>query len=130
MWGSKYTHQPQFKNTTFTGKVDNYIEILRTCSVLLAPYPDYAYYLGSKTKFIEAAACQMPIITTPVGNVDFQNDHVCIGKTKNDLINQIDYLKNENVRNDLGKKLRNEVIKNHNADIEIKKIIKIYKELM
>jgi len=125
-----FREQLQFKNTTFTGKVENYIETLRTCSVLLAPFPNYAVYLGSKTKFIEAAACQMPIVTTPLGNIDFENDHVCIGKTKNDLINQIDYLKNENVRNDLGKKLRNEVIKNYNADIEIKKIIKIYKELM
>ena len=125
-----FRDQLQFKNTTFTGKVKNYIETLRTCSVLLAPFPKYAVYLGSKTKFIEAAACQMPIVTTPLGNIDFENDHVCIGKTKNDLINQIDYLKNENVRNDLGKKLRNEVLKNYNAEIEIKKIIKIYKELM
>ena len=40
----------QFKNTTFTGLVDNYIDTLRTCSVLLAPYPEFACYLGSKTK--------------------------------------------------------------------------------
>jgi len=119
-----------FTNTTFTGKVDNYIDTLRTCSVLLAPYPDFAYYLGSKTKFIEAAACQMPIITTPVGNIDFQNDYVCIGKNNQELSNQIDYLKNENIRNDLGKKLRNEIIKNYNADVEIKKVIKLYNELM
>ncbi len=125
-----FREELQFKNTKFTGKVENYVETLRTCSVLLAPFPNYAVYLGSKTKFIEAAACQMPIVTTPLGNIDFENDHVCIGKTKNDLINQIDYLKNENIRNDLGKKLRNEVLKNYNADIEIKKIIKIYKELM
>ncbi len=119
-----------FKNTTFTGKVDNYIETLRSCSVLLAPYPDYALYLGSKTKFIEAAACQMPIVTTPSGNVDFQNDYVCVGKTKDDLVNQILYLKDESTRADLGKKLRNEVIKKYNADIEIKKVIKLYNELM
>ena len=125
-----FRDQLKFKNTKFTGKVENYVETLRTCSVLLALFPKYAVYLGSKTKFIEAAACQMPIVTTPLGNIDFENDYVCIGKTKNDLINQIDYLKNENVRNDLGKKLRNEVLKNYNADIEIKKIIKIYKELM
>jgi glycosyltransferase involved in cell wall biosynthesis len=119
-----------FKNTTFTGRVDNYIDTLRSCSILFAPFPKFAYYLGSKTKFIEAAACQMPIVTTPVGNVDFENDYVCIGETKEDLVNQIQYLKDEDVRNDLGKKLRNEIIKNHNAEIEIKKIIKIYKELM
>ncbi len=120
----------KFKNTTFTGKVDNYIETLRSCSVLLAPFPEYAYYLGSKTKFIEAAACQLPIVTTPVGNVDFENDYVCIGKTKEDLVNQIHYLKDEDIRIDLGKKLRNEIVKNHNAEIEIEKVIKIYKELM
>ena len=125
-----FSNSLQFKNTTFTGQVDNYIETLRTCSVLLAPYPEYACYLGSKTKFIEAAACEMPIITTPIGNLDFQNDYVCLGKTSSDLANQIDYLKAENVRSDLGKKLKNEILKNYNANIEIKKVIKIYNELM
>ena len=120
----------KFKNTTFTGKVDNYIDTLRTCSVLLAPYPEFACYLGSKTKFIEAAACQMPIITTPVGNLDFQNDYVCLGRTNNDLADQIDYLKNEDVRNDLGKKLKNEILKSYNANIEIKKVIKLYNDYM
>ena len=120
----------QFKNTTFTGQVDNYIDTLRTCSVLLAPYPEYACYLGSKTKFIEAAACEMPIVTTPIGNLDFQNDYVCLGKTNSDLANQIDYLKDENVRDDLGKKLKNEILKKYNANIEIKKVIKLYNEFL
>ena len=119
----------QFKNTQFLGKVDNYIETLRTCSVLFAPFPDYAYYLGSKTKFIEAAACQMPIITTPSGNVDFQNDYICLGKTKEELVEQLHYLENEGIREDLGKKLRNEISQKYNAEIEIEKVIKIYKEL-
>ena len=118
----------QFKNTKFTGKVSNYVETLRSCSVLLAPYPEYAYYLGSKTKFIEAAACHMPIITTPVGNVDFQNDYVCLGKTKEDLVKQMHYLEDENVRKELGKNLRDEIEKKYNADIEVNKIIKLYKE--
>lgn len=118
-----------FKNTKFLGKVDNYIEELRSCSVLFAPYPEYAYYLGSKTKFVEAAACQMPILTTPVGNVDFQNDYVCIGKTKEELVERLHYLEDESVRMDLGKKLRNEISLNYNAEIEIEKVIKIYKEL-
>ena len=119
-----------FKNVSFTGKVDNYVDTLRKCSVLFAPYPDYAYYLGSKTKFVEAAACQIPIVTTPVGNIDFQNDFVCVGKTNDELINHIKYLENENIRLDLGKKLRNEIHKNYNADIEIKKVIKLYNELI
>ena len=119
----------QFKNTQFTGKVDNYIETLRRCSVLLAPYPEYAYYLGSKTKFLEAAACKMPIITTPVVNLDFQNDYVCLGKTNQELVEQINYLKNEGVRKDLREKLRDEVAKKYNAEIEVEKLIKIYNEL-
>ncbi len=125
----KFRDELQFKNIEFTGKVDNYIETLRSCSVLLAPYPEYAYYLGSKTKFLEAAACNMPIITTPAGNVDFQNDFVCLGKTKEELVNQIHYLKDESVRIDLGKKLRNEILEKYNAEREIKKIIKIYEEI-
>jgi len=119
----------QFANTKFLGRVNNYVDVLRSCSVLFAPYPEYAYYLGSKTKFVEAAACQMPILTTPVGNIDFQNDYVCIGKTKEDLAQQLHYLENEDVRTDLGKKLRNEISLNYNAEIEIEKAIKIYKEL-
>lgn len=125
----KFHDELKFKNTTFLGRVDNYIETLRSCSVLFAPYPDYAYYLGSKTKFVEAAACQMPILTTPVGNVDFQNDYVSIGTTKEELVKQLQYLANEDVRTDLGKKLRNEISINYNAEIEIEKVIKIYKEL-
>lgn len=120
----------QFRNTKFMGTVDNYVDTLRSCSVLFAPYPEYAYYLGSKTKFLEAAACQMPILTTPVGNVDFQNDYVCIGKTKEELVNQLHYLEDENVRMELGRKLRDEISKKYNAEKEIDKVIKIYKELV
>ena len=119
----------QFKNIKFTGQVENYIDTLRNCSVLFSPYPEYAYYLGSKTKFLEAAACEMPIITTPVGNLDFQNDYVCLGKTKEKLAEQVRYLENESIRKDLGKKLRNEISKKYNAEIEVEKLIKIYKEL-
>lgn len=125
-----FRNELQFKNTKFTGKVDNYIETLRSCSVLLAPFPEYAHYLGSKTKFLEAAACQMPIVTTPVGTIDFENDYVCIGKTKDELVNQLHYLESEDVRKDLGKKLREEISRKYNAEIEIEKVIKIYKELL
>ena len=40
------------------------------------------------------------------------------------------YLENESIRKELGKKLRNEISINYNAEIEIEKVIKIYKELM
>ena len=63
-----------FKNTEFLGLVDNYYKVLRSCSILFSPYPAYAKYLGSKNKFLEAAACEMPIITTSSGAVDFKQD--------------------------------------------------------
>lgn len=118
-----------FQNVEFLGEIQNYNEMLTSCSVLFAPFPDYARYLGSKNKFLEAACSQMPIVTTPSGAIDFNNELLCIGKTNNELVNQIKYLEDENVRKELGKKLKNEIEKNHNAMIEVDKIIKIYDEL-
>jgi hypothetical protein len=55
---------------------------------------------------------------------------VCIGNTKEDLVKQMHYLEDDGVRTDLGKKLRDEISKKYNAEIEIEKVIKIYKELL
>lgn len=117
-----------FKNVEFLGLVDNYYEVLRSCSVLFSPYPSYAKYLGSKNKFLEAAACKMPIITTSSGAVDFNQDLLLIGDSSIELIKLIESMKNENERKNIGKSLRIEIEKNYNADIEIKKIIKLYNE--
>ena len=117
-----------YSNTKFLGIVDNYNEILRSCSVLFSPYPENARYLGSKNKFLEAAACQMPIVTTSSGAIDFRNDLLLIGDTTKELTDLIRSMKDENERNDLGKKLRSEIEQNYNADIEVKKIIKLYTE--
>ena len=40
-----------FKNVKFTGETQNYLKTLQTCSILLAPYPEHAYYLVQKIKF-------------------------------------------------------------------------------
>lgn len=123
-----FSTQLNFKNVEFLGVVDNYNEILRSCSVLFSPYPAHAKYLGSKNKFLEAAACHMPIITTSSGAIDFRKDLLLIGDTSKKLIELIRTMKNENERKNLGKNLRSEIEKNYNADIEIKKIIKLYNE--
>ena len=39
-------------------------------------------------------------------------------------------MKDENERHDLGRKLRVEIEQNYNADTEIQKIIKLYKEYL
>ena len=119
-----------FKNVEFVGETEHYIDTLRKCSVLFSPYPEYAYYLGSKNKILEAAACEMPIVTTKRGTIDFNKDLLVVGDTVDELIEGITYLKNENIRKKMGKKLRNEIERNHNADIESKKLIKIYNEFV
>ena len=60
----------------------------------------------------------------------FPKDLVLIGKSKHDFVDKLLYLKDENIRKTYGKKLRQEIEKNHNADIEIKKLISLYNELM
>ena len=125
-----FRNELNFKNTEFLGLVDNYYEVLRSCSVLFSPYPAYAKYLGSKNKFLEAAACEMPIITTSSGAVDFKQDLLLIGNSSTELIKLIEFLQNENERKKIGKSLRVEIEKNYNADVEIKKIIKLYKEYL
>ena len=123
-----FRNELNFKNTEFLGLVDNYSEVLKSCNVLFSPYPAYAKYLGSKNKFLEAGACEMPIITTSSGSVDFKQDLLLIGDSSTELIKLIESMKDENERKSIGKSLRKEIEQNYNADIEIKKIIKLYLE--
>ena len=119
-----------FNNVKFVGETLDYLENLRECSILLAPYPEYAYYLGSKNKILESAACQIPIVTTKRGAIDFNEKLLLIGEKVDEIIEKILFLKDENVRKEIGKKLRDEIIKNHNAEKESKKIIKLYNEFL
>jgi glycosyltransferase involved in cell wall biosynthesis len=125
-----FKNELNFRNCEFLGLVDNYYEVLRSCSVLFSPYPSYAKYLGSKNKFLEAAACEMPIITTSSGAVDFKQELLLIGNSSDKLIQLIESMKNENERKKIGKSLRVEIEKNYNANIEIKKIVKLYNEYL
>jgi len=72
----------------------------------------------------------MPIVTTSSGAVDFKQDLLLIGNSSTQLIQLIESLKNENDRKSIGKSLRKEIEQKYNADIEIKKIIKLYKEYL
>ena len=125
-----FRNELNFKNTEFLGLVDNYSEVLKSCNVLFSPYPAYAKYLGSKNKFLEAGACEMPIITTSSGSVDFKQELLLIGNSSAELIQLIESMKNENERKKIGKSLRVEIEKNYNANIEIKKIVKLYDEYL
>jgi hypothetical protein len=72
----------------------------------------------------------MPIITTSSGAVDFKQDLLLIGNSSTELIKLIESMQNENERKKIGNSLRIEIEKNYNADIEIKKIIKLYNEYL
>ena len=125
-----FKQQVNFVNVTFLGKVDNYIEELTKCSVLLSPYPENSHILASKNKMLEAGASQMPVITSESGALGFPQDYFLVGKSKQDFTNHLISLKDENLREHYGKKLKNEIEKNYNADIEIKKLIKLYAEFI
>ena len=72
----------------------------------------------------------MPIVTTSSGAIDFRKDLLLIGDTTRELTDLIRSMKDENERHDLGRKLRVEIEQNYNADTEIQKIIKLYKEYL
>ena len=44
----------QFPNIKFLGRVENYIDTLSNCSVLLSPYPEHSRLLAASTKMLEA----------------------------------------------------------------------------
>lgn len=119
-----------FSNAKFLGRVNNYLDVLSSCSVLLSPYPDYSRLLAGKTKMLEAGACQMVVLTSESGALGHTPELFLEAKSKNDYIEKLDYLKDENIRNEIGKKLRTNISKDYNADKETSKLIKLYGELL
>lgn len=120
----------KFSNSTFMGKVENYIETLSACTVLLSPYPETSYLTACPNKMLEAGACQMAVVTNESGAQGAPSDLFMVGRSKDDLVNHLLYLKDENTRKACGKKLRLEIEKNYNANIEVKKLIKLYDEFL
>jgi glycosyltransferase involved in cell wall biosynthesis len=123
-----FKQQLNFSNVTFLGRVDNYIEELTKCSVLLSPYPEHSHILASKNKMLESGACEMAVITSESGALGFPDDFFLVGKSKQDFVDHIISLRDENLRKNYAKKLKDEIKKNYNADNEVKKLIKLYKE--
>jgi glycosyltransferase involved in cell wall biosynthesis len=119
-----------FSNTKFLGRVENYVEALSSCSVLLSPYPESSHIIGTKTKMLEAGACQMPVITTPTGALGMPENLLVVCASNEEFVEKLQYLKDEKIRHDYGKKFQEEVEKKYNTDIEIKKLIKVYEEYM
>ena len=118
----------KFDNIHVLGYVDNFIEKLRSCSILFAPYPSYSTQGGAKTKLIEAAACGIPIVATSYAICDFQCNDVLIGKDIAELSERLLYLaQSEGNRKHIGQKLKSYVSEYHNYLLETKKLIQVYK---
>lgn len=54
-------------------------------------------------------------------------DLLLVAKSKNDFLEKLQYIQDEKARAIIGKKLRSEILKNYNVEIEMKKILKLYK---
>lgn len=119
-----------FPNANFLGRVENYLDTLSNCSVLLSPYPDHSHIVASKTKMLEAGACEMAVLTSESGGLGFPDDFLLIAKSKNDFVEKLEYLKDQKARNSLGKNLKLEISKNYNTETEIQKLLKLYNELL
>ena len=109
--------------------MENYLDVLSGCSVLLAPYPDHSRLLAGKTKLLEGGACQMAVLTSETGALGHPKNLFLEAKSKNDYLEKIQSLQDEKARTAIGQKLRSEISKKYDVDIETKKLIKLYEEL-
>jgi len=119
-----------FENVTMLGWVDNFIDTLRSCSVLLAAYPPNIGCGSTKCKLLDAAACSLAIVATTAGGIDFDDEAFLHGETAQQLVDQIGYLSSESARMEYGKKSRDEVERSHDYIKESRKLIDIYERYL
>ena len=72
----------------------------------------------------------MTVVTSESGALGFPEGFFLVGKSKQDFLDIFISLKDENLRKNYGKNLRKEIEKHYNADIEVKKLIKLYNEFI
>ena len=130
--GQFYVDQlSRFSNVTVEQVAEDFISTLRSCSVLLSPYPDFVWngFGGTKIKVIEAAACSLAIVGTQSGIADFNETSVLYGNSPGELVDRIRYLTDDKARQRLGERARRQVEQFHNNINESKKLISLYREL-
>jgi len=116
-------------NIESTGYVEDFAEVLRTCSIMFAPYSSFTSQGGAKTKLIEAAACGMCIVATPYAVCDFFAENVKVAEDAMSLAKHLQYFaESEDVRKAVGHSMKRYVSTNHCYLTETKKLIKIYEE--
>lgn len=120
----------KFSNVQTLGYVKDFVEQLRSCSMLFAPYPSYTSQGGAKTKLIEAGACGTPIVATPYATCDFQSSDIWVGSDIRKLSEGLLYFaESESNRKYFGQKIKPYVSEYHNYLLETKKLVDVYKEV-
>lgn len=120
----------RFSNVKMLGYVNDFVEQLRDCSILFAPYPFYSSQGGAKTKLIEAGACGMPIVASPYATCDFRSDDAWVGTDTKKLMEGLLYFsESESNRKYVGQKIKSAISEYHNYLVETKKLIQVYKEM-
>ncbi len=111
------------------GPVDNPQEIYQKSWVLVAPMGSGG---GSRTKFFEAMASKLPIITTPTGIEGIEAKHgenVLIANSFEQLVTlTIKTLNNKELRDKIGENSRKLVIKNYDWKSSAKQLLDIYQD--
>ncbi|MCK5025216.1 MAG: glycosyltransferase family 4 protein [Nanoarchaeota archaeon] len=116
------------KNIICLGRLpDNeYRKLLSEVSVILLPYFCLRQGGGLRNKLIEPAACGTPVITTHGGVEGFDKSLLLIGNTYNELMVQINRLKDKSSRIIIGNRLRQEIKNNYDFRSVSNKLIEVY----
>jgi len=113
------------------GDVENPEEIYRRSWVLVAPMGSGG---GSRTKFFEAMACKLPIVTTPEGIEGIEarnNQEVVIGQSFPEITKlTLDLLSDPKKRERIGKTARGLVKEKYSWKTSADRLLSIYQKLI
>jgi teichuronic acid biosynthesis glycosyltransferase TuaC len=126
-------NQKEKHEITFLGAMDRtaIVKWYQRASIFVLP----SFWEGFPVTILEALSCETPIIATPVGGIpEVIKDHktgiltplnnpVALGQNIQYLLD------NTEVRNQLGREGRRQIIKNYSLQESVEKLIKIYKQI-
>lgn len=128
----KYIKKYDFK-VTFAGNIDNFQipNYLNKCRIFILP----SLYEGHPKVLLEAMSCGLPCIGTNVDGIKEEITHLKNGylcKTNPESIAKAiqELIKNEKLRNKIGRNARKHVLDNYTLDKIVKMELKLYKELL
>jgi len=128
-------HEPLLRykrdNMIFTGYVNNLQGYLSASDIFLAPLDSGS---GTRLKILEAASCSRPIVSTEKGaeGLDFLDGKEIVMAENVDerfIESVLELIKDEELRETIGKNARKKVESQYNWGEEIRKFNEVYEEL-